>query len=146
MGRPEISTPVLVHQVVYKLTWGLCLLGWTTSVLSCNPGHHYHNSYRFSSGLVDYNHLDNLDASRHPTLSDKIRVVVRDHYGWDRKPQTNYGSGYRNFGYGAGNGGHYQYASHNHLSPVIMGVSSNDYILKRLHGRFLKDGGMLNKH
>ncbi|XP_021943335.1 uncharacterized protein LOC110841939 [Folsomia candida] len=123
--------------------WIIAIVVLTTSIVdACNSYGHY------GSSVVDFSHLDNLDASHHPTLSEKIRSVVRSHYGkgWGWSPPKSsyqgHSGGGDSYSHSAGGGGGesdghhhlssisshsshhkpgYEFAAHNHQKPVIVG-------------------------
>lgn len=86
---------------------------------ACNGGHFRFGSY---GSHVDYSHLDGLDASKHPTLSEKIRAVVSTHYGWGGGGSSHshsHAGGGVSYSHTAGGGGHGH--SHSSYSPVSSG-------------------------
>ncbi len=89
---------------------------WISVVESCNGG-----SFR-NVAHGGFSHLDHLDASAHPTLSEKIRNVLRSHYGWSGGTSlgggthgvSGGGASYRHTAGGAGGGGHHYTEIHDH--------------------------------
>lgn len=89
---------------------------------------------------MDFSHLDNLDASHHPTLSEKIRSVVRSHYGkgWGWSPPKSsyqgHSGGGDSYSHSAGGGGG-ESDGHHHLSSI----SSHSVSLQKLCQLFVVD-------
>jgi len=94
-----------------------------TEVSSCNPQTGKYGDYSGSSGGYKPAFYSHLDASKHPTLSTKIKHVLADHYkmvghsgGWNQEGfEGNLGQVVSQHGHGGSH--HHGHAVSHHEEP-----------------------------